>query len=266
MARPRLLSAAGFLLLLLSSAARAQPFAANFVVAGLVPLSMPLDPIAKGKWDISLSPVYFKSKTFNTTSGIDDYKDVSGAGGAGSLVYGLSDHFALGLTGLGFSGTGSYVSPSPLPGAGPGPYDNKSNGGLLAASVIWDAFEGEGFRLPVLFGFHYESLHDTVDFGAAGTEKQDLSTPGMQFGISPQFNAGPLRLEPFVMNYFPFGHEKQLLNGADLGYTIHSDAGPQPGINVVLRPWNLSFFTALGAGKAKGTHVYSVRWKKSFGD
>ena len=226
---------AAALLFLSSLRASAQPFAANFAAAGLVPLTFPLAPLAEGRWDVSVSPAYFRLKTFNSNGG-DDFKDMSGFGGAGSAVYGLSDHFGLGLTALGFSGSGNYDLGSIPP-------------------------------LPSLFGLHYESMHDTIDYGgASGTEQQDLDSLGIQGGLSVLFETGPVRWQPFAMTYFPFGHEKQIMNGSTSPYVIHSDAGLQPGINVTFLPWNLAFFTTLGEGKAKGTHVYSLRWKTSIGE
>ncbi|MDE2292609.1 MAG: hypothetical protein KGL53_11050 [Elusimicrobia bacterium] len=256
-----------------TTAGTSGPFAANFVGAGLVALSFPTTPFAPGKWDISVSPAYVKAKTFNTTGDMQDYKQVDAYGAAGSVVWGVADHFALGFTGLGFNGKGKYHVPT---GSGAsfssGAYDMKTSGFIAAASLIFDPFTGDGFRLPLMAGVNYESMRDEStgvldgsgnSLGALGNR---LDSPGVQFGLSPQFNTGPLRWEPFALVYFPLSHEKQTQNGTVFDSSIHSDTGgPQPGINVVFRPWNLSFFYALGVNKAKGTHVFSLRLAKSFG-
>ncbi|MDE2490242.1 MAG: hypothetical protein KGM24_05305 [Elusimicrobia bacterium] len=248
------------------------PFAANFVGAALIALSFPTTPFAPRKLDVVASPAIVTAKTFNAQGDFSDYKTVTAYGGAGSVVYGLTDHFAVGFTGLGFSGKGSYHIPSGNSAVTGGSYDMTTSGLIAAGSVVWDCFSGDGFRLPVLVGLNYESMHDESrnvldgSGNSLGTLGNNLDSAGVQFGFSPQFNTGPVRWEPFVLSYLPFAHEKQTQNGTTYDDSLRSDTGgPQPGLNVLYRPWNLSFFYTLGVSKAKGTHVYSLRWAKSFG-
>ena len=250
----------------ISGTAFAQPVTANFVASGLVPFTFPLAPTSKGKWDLTISPAYFSAQTTDyNNSSANDSASVTGYGLGASSILGLSEHWGLGVTGIAFSGQGSY-NPGTLgvPGS-TGPNSVTTSGYFAGVSAIWDYFEGDGFRLPILLGLHYETLQDNYNLGSY-TVTNNLNSPGFQVGISPQFRTKYIRIQPFLMLYYPINNTIQTQSTGQT-YTMHSDTGgPQPGINLVYVPWNVSFFTTYGISKAQGEKTYSVRWQKSFGE
>lgn len=84
----------------------------------------------------------------------------------------------------------------------------------------------------------------------------DFVAPGIQFSFSPQ---------SFLMTYWPLGNNVQTQSNAGQTDTFHSDASPQPGINIVYVPWNISFYSSYGIGKGEGVKIHSFRWQMKFG-
>lgn len=261
-------------LLALVPAARANDFMAASTANGLLAYTFPLSTVTEGAFDVQLAPAYFTTKFHDS----DDYPvngktgvqaqgprggKTSGFGGAAGVSYGVTDHLAVGATYLQFqSNSGSFHY-----GLADGSMSEK--GYIAAATVVFDPMSGENFRLPLLFGFNYQSLTTTYD--PIDTEKT-LRSPGVQFGISAQFNTGKyLRWEPFLLSAPNFGKvHVSGLNGTLGAYSggasdYKADVGAVPGLNVIFRPWNLAAFIAPSVGPQSGSNIYALRWSKRLG-
>lgn len=245
--------------LLVPVAAHAGDDMASSTAASLLAYSFPLSPLEKGKLDVQAAPGYFTTKFHDDGNGTgkdDRNGNAKGFGGAAGVTYGVTRHFGLGVSAIYFKSSKGTFSEGTAAGS------MSEQGFIGAATAIYDPMSGDNFRLPLLAGLNYQSLKN--DFTPISSQKT-LTSPGVEFGISAQFNTGKyLRWEPFLLVSHPLDNEK--CTGMCGGNTsLESDTGANPGVNVVLRPWNLAFFYAPSVGPKSGTSVYALRLHKAFG-
>ena len=251
--------------LLFPVVARAGDAMAESTAAGLLAYSFPLSPIEKGKLDVQAAPAYFTTKFSDVNGNIARNGNAKGFGGAAGVTYGLTPHFGLGVSAIYFKSTQGTFTEGSLSGP------MSENGFIGAATAIYDPMSGDNFRLPLLVGVNYQNL--ATNFTPIATQKT-LMGPGVEFGISAQFNTGKyFRWEPFLLIAHPLTNQKCSQGNVNQGQnttTTHCgnetpDTGANPGVNVVFRPWNLAFFYAPSIGDRSGTSIYALRLHKTFG-
>lgn len=135
----------------------------------------------------------------------------------------------------------------------------------IAASLIVDPFKDpEGFRLPLILGVSYSKAsgqrgpilytmedEDDIRTGHQGSvmETYTWEDPGYFVGFAPQMNLGPFRGVLFAFRLQVFGEPDVYYEERDLttGEVASKDARAELfgagglGIELVYRPWNLSF-------------------------
>lgn len=237
---------------------------------------VPVDPMHAGEWSLNLSPGYIVNQD---KSGQGQSIDMKGWGAAGALTHAFTDHWGVALIfgGAGISGN-TDISPSDDAGAGffgftPGQSSAHGSGRaiLVAASLVWDFRSGDGFRLPVSAGLSFESLKETAEYAPLGYKTEStLDSPGLYFGVAPQFTVWKLRLVPFLAYSRAFSVPRVKMNkpGAELAFDATAGAsedGRQThafGLAVQYTPWNLGFTYV---PDLEGITAFTLRWSRKFG-
>jgi hypothetical protein len=176
-----------------------------------------------------------------TLDGAGATATIQGFGGTGEAEYSFSEHVGLNFSALGYSGSGGYTPGAAEIGASTG--SCSINGWLLGVTLVLDPFSGPGFRMPFFIGVNYEHLASSTPSSPIITS-MTLNSPGYTIGFSPRFNIGFLRLEPFLVTTTPFekGNVQCAAGVVGLCGPIAIQPVPIEGINIVFRPWNLSFY------------------------
>ena len=248
--------------------------------------AMPTNPLRKGQKEIKLVPTYLVGDNPRSAppggAKADPYQvrneKVSGMGWAGVFVWGFSEHLGISVLGAGMSESGTIDSEF----SSPYPSDRNSfrkgkhtgSGYVGAASFIYDPFDGEGFRLPLMLGLSMNSYSGEVKAkNASGEplgEKGSNQAPGILFGVTPQFNLGGFRAAPFLIVSM-FGDNTASTQTKYLSSTgpatkvqrsIKSDTVGSVGIDLTYRPWGLGFSYI---PDFSGVTAYTFKWVKKWG-
>ena len=239
---------------------------------GFMPYTFPLQPLKGGQWTVQLDPAYFTTREQEGNGGSlgpGPVDRLSGFGGAAGIDYAFNSHAALGLLGAYFSGSGNETGSNPYYQASAS--DKGSFEGLVA---ILDPFSGDGFRLPFVLAGGPLSASTTINYPAVSggpssgpsVTQTKAGNLGYMVGVDPQLNTGRyLRWEPFFQ--VTSVTEDSTCAGAECSNSPPTDSSPgaSAGVNVVWRPYNLSFFYSPSFGDKSGTSVYALRWIKTFG-
>ncbi len=279
-------------------------FAAYRTASVLLPYAFPIKPMVQGRLEVKGSPAYVRFDRQVEGSGITDSsgqpgskidQTISGAGLVAAVNYTALEndwgHFGVGALGLGFKEDGKRLGIAAGTAQSPaGIYGSETDRGvLLAVTLNYDAFKGDGFRMPMMAGLTYTALEQTsvtegpLTAAAAGgsgagtyrfTQDVSLHSTGMMIGFSPQFNTGPIRWSPFAMMSVPFTktvrHDSMTKPGTSLTFTNNNGQSPTVdpvgglGLSIAYRPWGIgSMFTIPWI--TQGASAYSLTFSKAFG-
>ena len=171
---------------------------------------VPTDPMHEGEWRVKVSPGYIINQD-NTDSMAAGKIDLKGWGAAATVTHSFSEHWGAAFVAGGNSMSGhtpvietmnTRVEQTARSLFGTGFFavgDAHSRGVLAAASLVWDHWTGDGFRLPILVGLSYVDMTETTDFKSGGAKVVGTqSSPGVYLGIIPQFNIWKVRAAPFI--------------------------------------------------------------------
>jgi hypothetical protein len=261
--RPGIIIAAFFFF---ASAASANSITVDPSIAtagAIAPGSIPQEDLKPHLWTIQPSVGYFTGSPAFDGSGAT--VSIHGWGGTGEAEYALNEHMGISFAGIVYSGSGTFTPGASEPGAISG--SASVNGWLASATLVLDAFSGNGFRMPFFFGLNYEHLSSSTPSSPTITA-MSLNSPGYTLGFSPRFNVGFLRLEPFLVSTTP-------TRKGNVACSVDVIAGacgaedvqmlPVLGVNVIFRPWNLSFYVNLSSFLlGTGVSYYSVGHQFSF--
>jgi hypothetical protein len=281
-------------------------FAAYRTASVLLPYSFPIKPMVKGRLEVKGSPAYVRFDRQVEGSGITDNsglpggkidQTISGAALVAAVNYTAIENdwgrFGFGALGLGFKEDGTRLGIAAGTAQAPvGIYGSERDRGvLLAVTLNYDAFKGDGFRMPMIVGLTYTALEQTSvtegpltaaqasGFGAGTyrfTQDVNLRSPGVMIGFSPQFNTGQVRWSPFAMMSVPFTktvrHDLMTKVGSSLPSSYTNNNGQSPtvdpvgglGLSIIYRPWGIGpMFTIPWI--TQGASAYSLTFSKSFG-
>lgn len=239
---------------------------------------MPTTPLAAGKWELKVVPIYASYNDFDDEERAYEHVDVTGWSFGASLVRGISDHFGVSFTAAHQSNSGSstqihVLSDGDVEFAGAANQtalethrgDSKGSATILAANLLYDPFKGN-FRLPVMLGLgmNVANTESTASGVVANlgnrsfTVKREssVSSPAVLLGLSPQFSLGNVRVAlPFFMNVgFSDATGQTVTTNVTDNVTNTSDAAPErirahgQGVHLTYTPWGLSymFFFLMG--------------------
>lgn len=221
--------------------------------AAIAPVAVINSDLKPHTWSVHPTAGYFTGTS--TVDGAGATATSQGYGGTVQAQYSLSEHFGLDFSGLGFSGSGTYTPGAAEIGGSTG--SSSVSGWLVGAALVLDPFSGDGFRLPFFFGVNYQQLSSSTP-GSPIITSMTLSTPGYTLGVSPRFNVGFLRFEPFLVVTTPTSKGTVTCSAVVIaGACGAQDIQVLPvfGVDIVFRPWGLSFYFNLssflsGAGVA----------------
>jgi hypothetical protein len=212
------------------------------------------DDLKPHTWKFHPTAGYFTGST--TVDGSGSTASSHGFGGTVEAQYAWNEHFGVNFSALGFSGSGNYAS-----GSSGATGSSSVNGWLAGAALVFDPFSGSSFRMPFFFGVNYEHLASSTPASPIVTSLS-LTSAGYSFGVSPRFNIGFFRVEPFIVATTPTSKGNvtcaaDVVAGACGAQEV--EVLPVLGVNLIFRPLNLSFYfnvssLLLGTGVA----FYSV--------
>ena len=266
--------------------------------------AVPTSPLKAGLKELKITPAYITSYSHNATGGGQSLEQsagksfsdnvASGFGLSAAWLQGISEHW-----GWTVSATFSRMSGKTFAFG-----DHAANGSLVkrhdaneigtafqgAAMVIYDPFEGEGFRLPLFAGYGFLHQRQSAKYRArsttlAGSPEISYTSeftafiPGAVFGASPQFNTGPLRWTPFIAIQLKHNNPafdnivKNETTGAELSRLESNNGDPflgTLGLGVRYKPWDLDFkyipnITGM-TEEGLGASVYSISKTFKFGE
>ena len=273
-------------------------FASKRAANLLLSQTFPTNPMKVGRLNVKAVPTYLSYSKQENYPAVEPVKQsLTGAGLAVSLDYTALENdwgrFGFGFLGVYFRQKGDKLG-FVLQAAGQPTVDvsgdETSEGAVLAATGNWDPTgKDRRFHLPMIFGFSYQKLKDKAAAegpiaaaygppGASGTYRaansHKINSPGVLFGISPQFEAGRLfRISPFGIVSYLFKDQ------ASYNTLVNTATGQeyQPfhktqkkllsavGVNLTYIPWNLGATLIPPLKNTDGQSAYSLTLSHSFG-
>jgi hypothetical protein len=208
--------------------------------SSIAPSAIINDDLKPHVWSAHPTLGYFSGTT--TVDGAGATAENHGFGGTGEVQYSSTEHIGIIFSAMGYSGSGTYTPGTSETGALSG--NSNVRGWLVGAALVLDPFSGPGFRLPFFFGLNYQHLSSSTPSSPIITA-MTLNSPGYTFGFSPRFNLGFLRVEPFLvvttaLNQGNVTCAADVVSGACGALAIQTL--PVYGINLLLLPWNISFY------------------------
>lgn len=275
-------------LLPIASYAGGNPFDEAMSLGAILSYGVPTDPIHPGEWRVKVSPGYIINKDQSDSFNAGKI-DMKGWGASAAVTRGLSDHWGAAFVVGGNAMTGRTPVTNSM-------NDNinqnartlfglanayasgetSSHGVLAAASLIWDYWTGDGFRLPILVGLGYLDMTETSDYKAGGAKVMGtLSSPSVYLGIVPQFNVWKVRVAPFVTfsDALSASHVKltsynpstgATIKTLDLVDSVNSDNRQTHTLGVAFNyiPWGLGFTYI---PNTEGITAYTITYNRKFG-
>jgi len=257
--------------------------------------AIPIKPLSAGLNEVKVGLGYFEYKNDKSPEGSfpGSHQEDTGWAGSLSFTHGFSPHFGLCLiSGFGDAKGDITMAPPGSTAMYTGESTHEARG--IAASLIFDPFKDpEGFRLPLILGLSYSKAsgqrgpilytmedEDNIRTGHQGSvlETYMWEKPGYFAGFAPQMNLGPFRGVLFAFRLQIFGEPDVYYEERDIttGEVASKKARPELfgagglGIELVYRPWNLSFshifatqsFSDLGEGEE--ISFTALTWSKAW--
>jgi hypothetical protein len=234
------------------------------ILGYLMTSAVPTKPLARGAFDVKVSPGYSVYKDAADSTVPQDFK-MSGYGVGASADYGLTNHWGVAamfgyarMTGTDFLG---------LPAT--------AQGSLASGNIIFDPFSGERFRLPIMFGVGYENNTQTGSSVAStplGSSQVLFASKGLttNLAVAPQWNTRYVGFGPFFYSMSLAGKSTSApALVAREGNQSQNSGAVGAGFTVVYRPWDLSatyipsFTNDVSHGETSS--VYSMTLQHRFG-
>lgn len=287
---PPLLTA---LIVLAALAAPAQatgnpPILANGVLGIVLSRGLVTFPLHAGMWQFKVAPSYVTQKDDREGQSID--MDGWGVGLAATRA--LSDHWGINLI-AGYEETSGVrhlttnYSQGDSDSTGPvfattritndtvNGQPGETRGYALLVNLMWDAWSGDGFRMPLYLGTGFMYAHGEVAAATGLKREGTTSSPVITFGINPSFPVRDFRFGAYFLLSGPFSGGKGKFSEYDpatgvVSRQLEFDITDDPlesgaaimGVEASYLPWG---FSVGWIPSIEGQTSLSLKWSRQWG-